>query len=53
MPLPMFIREKQLNDLSAFTKEAILNSTKLNAQFGTIIEHLVKEVAKVSEESTR
>lgn len=43
--LPTFILEKQLNDLRQFSKEAIAGSTKLNAQFGNIIELLVKDIA--------
>jgi cellulose biosynthesis protein BcsQ len=46
LSLPMSIHSKQINDLSFFSKEAILNSTKLNAQFGNIIEQFAKDVAK-------
>lgn len=43
--LPKFLHEKQINDLRPFSKDAILSSTKLNAQFGNIIEQLVRDIA--------
>jgi cellulose biosynthesis protein BcsQ len=43
--LPASIQGRQITDLSPFSKDAITNSTKLNAQFGSVVEKLAQAVA--------
>lgn len=43
--LPASMHNIQITDLSSFSKEAIVGSTKLNAQFGNIIEQFVRALA--------
>jgi len=43
--IPASMHHLQVTDLSPFTKEAITGSTKLNAQFGNIIEGFVRTLA--------